>query len=208
MDRNSKLARGLYRLIEERILPLIDRHGLTADQLSWAGLAVSAAAGAAFVFSPAGGALLLLLAGLFDVVDGFTARSNGTASPAGAFLDSVLDRYGEVVVLIGVWGYLYRAEAAIIPATLLVFLALAGSFMVSYTRARGEGVAVSCGVGFFQRGERIVMLALGGLLDVLQPPIVMLATVALIGAGANMTAINRLRRIRRTLLVQKKGEVK
>lgn len=200
MNREGRLAKSFYSILERRVMPVVNRQGWSADQISWAGLAASAASGLLFPLSPAAGGLFLLCAGLCDGLDGLVARSRGTASKAGAFLDSVLDRYGEIFVLLGIWGYLFRSGQALIPSTIAVFLAISGALLVSYTRARGEGLAVSCSSGLFQRGERILLLAMAGLLDILAPGAIMFMAVLGIAIGAHITAINRGRAIRARLL--------
>ncbi len=114
---------------------------LAMGQLPWAGLYV-------------------LLSGLADVIDGQVARARNLASPAGAFLDSTLDRYSETAVFLGA-GWFYPSQAA----NLLVVAALAGSLLVSYTRARGESLGVLCKYGVLQRAERMLLMALGTILD-------------------------------------------
>jgi archaetidylinositol phosphate synthase len=122
------------------------------------GLALSLASGAAYYTSGYRGELLggalILAAGWFDVVDGAVARVTGRVSKRGAFLDSTLDRVAEVAVYSGVLLGAYASPVA-------VLLALAGSLLVSYTRARGDalGVALS-GVGVGERSERLLALAL------------------------------------------------
>jgi len=110
--------------------------------------------------------LVLLFSGLFDMLDGTLARATGKTSKAGAIMDSVLDRYSEAFVLIGlVIYYLYYQPAIYVDTTnvavILVFVTLSGSMMVSYTRARAETLGIDCKVGFFTRPERVILLAAG-----------------------------------------------
>jgi len=110
--------------------------------------------------------LVLLFSGLFDMLDGALARATGKITKAGAILDSVLDRYSEAIVLIGLVIY-YLDDLALmytytsILGVILVFITLIGSMMVSYTRARAEGLGLDCKVGFFTRPERVILLAAG-----------------------------------------------
>ncbi len=104
-----------------------------------------------------GGALIIGFS-LFDMLDGQAARLGGMASTFGAFFDSVLDRYCEFMT-VGAVAYLFLTRGWDIAA-LLTFLALMGSLLVSYTRARGEGLGVVCKIGFMQRPERVVVTAL------------------------------------------------
>jgi phosphatidylglycerophosphate synthase len=94
----------------------------------------------------------------FDLVDGQVARLTGKASKSGAFFDSVMDRFGEAVVFLGLASY-YRSTWVLY----FVVMALVGSMMVSYTRARGEGVGVDVKKGIMQRAERIVYLGVGSI---------------------------------------------
>ncbi len=101
--------------------------------------------------------IFLLLAFPLDGIDGVVARATGKTSLFGAFLDSVLDRYGEFFIYFGALLY-YRDKLWIL---ILIFFALLGSYMVSYTRARAEGLGQECKVGFTQRGVRIFLLMIG-----------------------------------------------
>jgi len=116
-------------------------------------------AGAAFgLDQPRLGALWLLLSGLLDILDGQVARGGGMVSTFGAFFDSTLDRIGEAVLYAGIAIYFQVAVQQALPV-LGVFLsiaALTGSFLVSYTRARAEGLGVDCRVGLAQRPERVL----------------------------------------------------
>ncbi len=103
----------------------------------------------------------VLLGGAADVFDGRIARARGMASDRGAFLDATLDRFAEVGAFVGL-AVLFRESA---PALALVVTALGGSLLVSYARARGESVGVSCKLGIMQRAERLLLVGLGGLLD-------------------------------------------
>ena len=102
------------------------------------------------------GALCLALAGALDILDGALARVSGQVSPFGAFLDSVLDRYSDLLVLAGIV-FLF-ARLGRLEAVAAVLLALIGTVMVSYTRARAESVDVECRVGLMERGERMLVL--------------------------------------------------
>ena len=103
----------------------------------------------------------VLLGGAADVFDGRIARARGMASDRGAFLDATLDRFAEVGAFVGL-AVLFRESA---PALALVVTALGGSLLVSYARARGESLGVSCKLGIMQRAERLLLVGLGGLLD-------------------------------------------
>lgn len=126
------------------------------------GAGFGAAAGMAFaVGRPVLGGWGVFLGGVADVFDGRVARARGLASPRGAFLDSTLDRFAEVGVFAGLAVY-FNGRPFI---SLAVALALGGSLLVSYTRARGESQGITCKVGVMQRAERLLLLGFGGLLD-------------------------------------------
>ena len=155
------------------------------NQLTVLGLCCSAVAAVAFASDwRRGGGLVLALAGALDILDGSLARVSGQVSPFGAFLDSVLDRYSDLLVLAGVavlfvsHGRTWDVAAAL--------AAIAGTVMVSYTRARAESVGVDCRVGAMERGERLLTLIIGALLDLLAP------AVWVVAIGANVTAVHRI----------------
>jgi CDP-diacylglycerol--glycerol-3-phosphate 3-phosphatidyltransferase len=132
--------------------------GVSPNHLTLAGLVASAGAGVLVAY----GYLLLAAAALFlgslcDVLDGAVARATGRSSQFGAFLDSTVDRYAEMVYFAGLLVYFIRIEPSTVYA-LLAFLSAGGSFMVSYTRARAEGIGLSCDVGFMERPERLILL--------------------------------------------------
>lgn len=143
--------------------PLADRlaaHGVVADHITWAGLALAAAAGlvAGFgVFVAAG--IVYLLGGLADLLDGALARQSSGASRAGAFLDSTLDRAGEGLLHAG--AAVAFARFGDWPAVLAVMLSLTGSYLTSYARARAEALGIELSEAWVSRGERVVLLSAG-----------------------------------------------
>ena len=158
---------------------------LRPNQLTLMGLGVSLLAAGAFVSGhtrTAGG--LVLLAGLFDFFDGSLARAAGLVTPFGAFLDSVIDRYSDIVVLLGI--VVFFASMGQRRVAFVAMAGLAGSVMVSYTRARAESIGVSCTVGVMERPERMICLIAGSLLDALEPALWVLAVLA------NVTAVHRI----------------
>ena len=104
------------------------------------------------------GGLLVLVSSAFDLLDGGIARSTGRVSKRGALIDSVFDRVAEVVVLIGLAVYFLSGPDANQTGVLLAFVAVAGSLMVSYVRARAEGLGVKGTAGFLTRPERVIVV--------------------------------------------------
>jgi CDP-diacylglycerol---glycerol-3-phosphate 3-phosphatidyltransferase len=206
-ERYLKLINPVGRLMARlRIHPNI---------LSFTGLILSAAAGLVYgAGSFFWGAWLAVLAGTCDALDGQLARETKKASPFGAFLDSTLDRFGEMFIFLGLaWhfsgGILFFKDNVVNPtgfqsplAVALIILAITGSFMVSYTKARAEGLGVDCKVGWMQRPERMTLLIIGSLLAAI-PVIglfVMKLTLLLLAALSNFTAIHRMVYVRNELL--------
>jgi CDP-diacylglycerol--glycerol-3-phosphate 3-phosphatidyltransferase len=127
------------------------------------------------------GAIALVLAAAVDGLDGSLARKTGTASRQGAFLDSTFDRISEVIVFFGI--LLYAESAGLESAERLALLGLAGSLMVSYTRARSEGVGCPTKAGVLGRLERMLVLGVGLFLGLVTPTLAVLAVGAWITAG-------------------------
>jgi CDP-diacylglycerol--glycerol-3-phosphate 3-phosphatidyltransferase len=166
-------ARGLKRRLRDlsgRLLGpparALTAAGVQPDHATWLGLALSVAAGVA-LFEGAFrlGAVLATASGLCDMLDGQLARAGRGMSRFGAFLDSTLDRLADAALLTGLAGYYAtRAPAGAAGSfdgdlvALFAVLALLGSLLVSYTRARAEGLGLDCRVGWFERPERLVLL--------------------------------------------------
>src|SRR5579864_5265490 len=142
---------------------------------------------AAFLFAAGhfqAAALVLIGAGLFDMVDGRVARETNRVTRFGGFFDSVLDRYSDLALLVGmlVWyGSINRFGYVVLTA-----LAMTASVMISYVRARAENTIPTCKVGFMERPERVVLLIIGALFDRMAP---VLWVIAILG---NLTVIDRM----------------
>ncbi len=176
---------------------------ISPDVLNFAGMFLGLLAGVALARgSLAMAGWLILLGGLCDIFDGRIARALGLASPYGEFLDSMLDRFAETFVFIGLAVYFAPSTWAVMATV----LALGASLMVSYARAKGAVVGVDCRGGVMQRAERLVLLALAALLDAPLATLldwrsgtVLLTAVGLIGVGALGTAVYRTWHIARAL---------
>ncbi len=122
--------------------------------------------------------LVIIGAGIFDMVDGRVARATNQVTQFGAFFDSVVDRYSDVVLFFGMLVYYARANRFFY--VVLVAVVMTSSVMVSYTRARAESLIASCKVGFMERPERIVAVILGALFNRMAPVLWVLAVFSTI----------------------------
>ena len=163
--------------------------GVTPNMISFTGFALTVGAAALLAtgsFLIGGG--LLWVAAMFDMVDGTLARLSQTESKFGAFLDSTLDRYSESITFLGLAVY-YANESNAQTPLLLIFLTLVGSWAVSYTRARAEGLDIECKVGILQRPERLVLLIAALILGLVLPALWLLAIMT------NLTAVQRIHEV-------------
>jgi CDP-diacylglycerol--glycerol-3-phosphate 3-phosphatidyltransferase len=158
--RTPAVEHVVYRVIEPITRALV-RWGVHPNALTTLGFLITCSAGLAFHRGhvPLGG-FLVLIGGLFDIFDGRVARLSGLASAFGSFYDSTLDRISEVVVFLGILSLYndYRLELGDVGMIYTVMLVIAGSMMVSYTRAKAETLGIDCTVGLMQRPERVLLV--------------------------------------------------
>lgn len=165
---------------------------VVAWMFSKAALAFGTDPATAYSFIGWGGALILF-AGLFDMMDGRLARLSGKSSVFGALWDSTLDRYSELVTLFGIVLIFVMAGTEWFMMGVVTFLALVGSIMVSYVRARAEGLDIECKVGLMQRPERVVVTAIVAIIAGCTQNLWWLAAgMILIAVLANITAFWRI----------------
>ena len=143
------------------------------------------------------GGFVFLVGSLLDIIDGALARSRGLGTPFGAFLDSTVDRVGEAFMLGAIALVFMRDENEV--AVGLAFAGLAGSFLVSYTRARAEAIGLSGKVGIGTRAERVAVITTGLGLEALLPFSVLPWAVALLAAAAWFTVVQRILFVRAQL---------
>lgn len=221
--------RGIHPFIK-----LLIKLGVTPNFITFTGLVLNVLAAVVFVIGAEYGArsdhsyvgwagAIILFAGLFDMIDGRLARLGNMANPYGALFDSVIDRYSEMIMFLGITYYLVSQDYFM--SSLFAFIAMIGSVMVSYTRARAEGLGVNCSVGLMQRPERILIIGISAILcglfsakygdlrwkvDWLPFPLFETITIftlplTLLAILANFTAIRRLNHSKKELF--KKMEV-
>lgn len=142
---------------------------------------------------------LLLLSGVLDTLDGDVARAAGQATRFGAFYDSTLDRLGDGVTFIGIATFLLTTADIRFPVVgaVLCMVAVLASLLVSYARARAEGLGLECKVGVVQRAERILLIGIPSLVVGAGPGALVLQTiVALLALGSIVTVVQRFRYVR------------
>jgi CDP-diacylglycerol--glycerol-3-phosphate 3-phosphatidyltransferase len=165
---------ALRKAIERRLVALLNpiieamvRRRVHPNALSTIGFLVTMSSAFAFGYNHIRTAgVLILLGGVFDIFDGRVARATGLASKFGAFYDSTLDRISEIAVYVGLLSLYntYHPQLGDVGTVYAIAVAMAGSLMISYTRARAEALGIDCKVGLMQRGERVVMIGLASLL--------------------------------------------
>lgn len=213
MNYRDFLQKVIYHVINPLISALIKLH-ITPNIITFVGLLLNLLATALFIYAAVyapqqlnligwGGAVILF-AGLFDMIDGRLARVGGMQSTFGALWDSTLDRYSELFTLFGIAIYLLLNDY--VWSGVITFAAMVGSVMVSYVRARAEGLAIECKVGFMQRPERVVVTSVGALLCgccadgvSFDPLWLLIVPMYLIAILANITAFWRIAHCYRVL---------
>lgn len=160
-ERGLKALRGpMYRITDPLVKGLI-RAGVHPNAVTTLGFLVTLMSGWFFHLDHVRTAgVFVLLGGLLDILDGRVARESGLASKFGSFYDSTLDRISEIVVYIGLASLYNNTQSELNDVAMIyvIMLAMGGSIMVSYTRARAEGLGLDCKVGMMQRAERVVIL--------------------------------------------------
>ena len=224
MNYRDWLQQLIYKIINPVVHGMI-KVGITPNFITTTGLVMNIVAACVFVYAGMykpgelvyvgwGGGIVLfggrndlaivgwaggviLFAGLFDMMDGRVARLGNMSSKFGALYDSVLDRYSEMVTLFGVFYYLILQ--GYLWGSMITFVALVGSLMVSYVRARAEGLGLECKVGFMQRPERVVLTSLGALFcgifsdcEAFDPMLILIVPMVVIAVLANLTAFARI----------------
>ncbi|HTI94770.1 MAG TPA: DUF4833 domain-containing protein [Puia sp.] len=228
MSTRKNLQLGIYKVINP-VVKLLIRAGLTPNMVTTIGLLLNIGVAIIFISGAEEGrrgdlsyvgwaGALILFAGLFDMLDGQVARLGNMSSPFGALYDSVLDRYSELILFLGICYYLVSHHYFL--SSLFAFIGLIGSMMVSYTRARAEGLGIECKDGLMQRPERVIITGvsalacgvasrwMGGDYKIAYPatnfPIfetisIFTIPLTIMAFLANWTAIGRLRDAKRTL---------
>lgn len=177
----------------EALMSAIGRVPVTPNQVTVVGLVLTFVAASLAAFGHLRWAgVVLIFAGTCDILDGAVARSTHTSYPYGAFLDSTLDRYSEGAIYLGLAAYFVGAGGTLQRWLVLATLAaLAGSFLVSYVRARAQSLGFTCDSGVFARPERVVVTVIGLIFG----GVVLYAVVFLLAVLTNLTALQRIREV-------------
>jgi len=174
-----------------RTTRLIQRMGLGPNALTFIGLGLNGLASWALAEGEwLQGASLIVLAGFFDILDGAMARNCHEASSFGSFLDSVVDRYSDLSLLVGL--FIFYSRHGSLLYQVLVGLSLMGTALVPYTRARAEILVPRCDVGFMERPERILLLFLGAAIPTIMPILIWVLAIC-----TNLTVVQRVLYTRR-----------
>ncbi|MBW1772771.1 MAG: CDP-alcohol phosphatidyltransferase family protein [Deltaproteobacteria bacterium] len=211
----SEKNRERYMKILSPVGNFLARVGVHPHILTVTGVVLSALAGLVYCNgSFFWAAWVLVLAGSCDALDGQIARQTDKKSQFGAFMDSTLDRYSDMFPLLGLAYYFAGGPAFYGSASgtqggdcaywtvIITVLAITGSFMVSYTRARAEALGMSCKKGLMQRPERITLLIIGSLLGAIPGigTLLMKATLIVLALSTNVTAVHRMVYVKQQLL--------
>ena len=177
----------------EALMSAVGRVPLTPNQVTVVGMVLTFVAASLAAFGQLRWAgVVLILAGTCDILDGALARSTHKSYPYGAFLDSTLDRYSEGAIYVGLAAYFISMGGPLQRWLVLATLAaLAGSFLVSYVRARAQSLGFTCESGVFARPERVVVTVIGLIFG----GVVLYAVVFLLAVLTNLTALQRIREV-------------
>ncbi|MEM9548845.1 MAG: CDP-alcohol phosphatidyltransferase family protein [Bacteroidota bacterium] len=225
-DNAQQLVYGIIN----PFIKLLIKIGITPNMITFAGLILNILASIVLIYGAEKGermdhgfvgmaGFIILLGGLMDMIDGRLARVANMSSDYGALFDSVLDRYSEMFMFLGICYYLVSYDYFL--SSIFAFIAMIGSVMVSYTRARAEGLGVSASVGIMQRPERILLIGIAAIacglfsemyggefkIDIEGLPFPLFETITIftlpifiLSIMANVTAIRRLMHARKIIL--------
>jgi len=202
LERAKQAYTDEARRLAAQSMAQLEEAKVTPDALTISGVGLCIAGSVAVFFEYLGwgfywlGAALFVVGSVLDILDGALARSRGIGSPFGAFLDSTVDRVGEGFMIAAIGLVLMRHDQ--MWGVALAFAAVAGSFLVSYARARAEALGLRGDVGLGSRAERVVVITTGLVLAPIDD-LVLPATMALLAATAWITVVQRILFVRKQL---------
>ena len=181
---SNVIGRG-GKFILDQIVKVLSRLKINPNILTFTGVLISFWAAFEFGYGDLfKGGLVVILAGLFDMLDGEVARVSRSETDFGAFYDSVIDRYSDIIILQGLM--VHYARKQMLGYVVLVGVVFMGAVLTSYARARAESLISSCKIGFMERPERIVLLIIGGLANRMEAVLWVLAVLG------NWTVFDRI----------------
>jgi CDP-diacylglycerol---glycerol-3-phosphate 3-phosphatidyltransferase len=187
----SNLVRARAQALLNSIATGLNALGLTPNALTLIGFAAMCGVGLVLANGLfALGGFLIIAAGVFDALDGSLARLTNRVTKFGAFLDSTTDRYAEGALYFGI--LFWYQQQGLATVVYLVYLSLLGSLMVSYARARAEGIGVPCKEGLLTRFERIALLVIGLILTAVFGDWPLLLVLVIMAVLTNVTAVQRI----------------
>ncbi|MEO5953805.1 MAG: CDP-alcohol phosphatidyltransferase family protein [Chloroflexia bacterium] len=200
----TQLVQARARAIARKVASIFVKTGITPNMLTVFGFVLNAVV--AYLLATnhlVAGGLMMLFAGLFDMLDGALAKITNKVSQFGAFLDSVVDRYSEAVILFGLLLYYYNqpSSTGLIPI-ILIYTILVGSMMISYNRARAGALNIANEVGILARPERIILLAIG----LLFPTVLLDPILWVLAVGTQFTALQRIIYVWQVTTGKRKGQ--
>jgi phosphatidylglycerophosphate synthase len=178
------ISAKLGHFLDKPLAPLAKRISISPNSLTVLGFIITVSAAAVIPFNLIAGGFLILAGGFFDMLDGIVARTNSKNTKFGALLDSTLDRYSDSFIFIAVAWYFFERND--IAGVVLTIGSLVGALLISYVRARAEGIGIECNVGIMERPERVVLLAFGCITGLLFYVILLLFFLS------HITAIQRI----------------
>ncbi len=193
MIGRDRARRAVANYVETPVALFMARLGLSPNAVSLLGLLI--AVGGAYLIGIGqwwAGGVVVLFAGVFDLFDGALARNTNRVTRFGALLDSVIDRVSEAIILFGLLAYYESKDEWI--GSILVYAAIVGSIMVSYLRARSEGLGIDCKVGIMTRPERVAAVGIGLIVGHAIPAVM----IAILGAIAFLTTVTTVHRLAHT----------
>jgi len=189
MQKLVRARESAARAFSQPIARVLAKTGISPTALTWTGFLIALGGGALIALGyPFIAGVAVLVGAAFDMLDGALARLTNRVTRFGAVLDSTLDRLGEVAVLLGI--LVAYALSGSVAGILLTGLALPGSLLVSYLRARAEAISLDCKVGLFTRTERVVIISLGLLFS--RVDYALIAALAIIVFFSFLTVVQRL----------------
>lgn len=186
----TQMLQGWARNVARRTAQIFVRTPITPNMLTLFGLVLNGVVATLLATEHlVAGGLMMIFAGLFDMLDGALAKITNRVSDFGAFLDSVVDRYSEAIVLFGLLLYYYfRPNSQGLIEIILIYVILVGSTMISYARARAGALKIRNEVGIMARPERLIILAIGLLFQT----VLLFPALWILAVGTQITALQRI----------------